>query len=145
MESIEKYYDCLDSRTIKFLLIRYKPKKEFITTVGPEEAYNKIQESKVGYIKVHKISDNPGIEKNKVYEGITACFGEGLAMWLSNETNWFHTSVIQSIDWNDKTFKTLNSTYAFEFEELEYGNFANELLNLGINSVNKRYVKGHEC
>lgn len=138
MKSIEEYRNCLDNRTIKFLLLRAKPKKEFITTVGPEEAYDRIQKSKVGYITVHKVSDNPGIEKGKVYEGVTACFGEGLAMWLSSETSWFHTSVIQNIDWENNTFQTMNSTYAFKFEELDPTELVDKLLNLGIESCPKK-------
>lgn len=137
MESIEKYCSCLDHRTIKFLLLRYKPKKEFITTVGPEEVYDRLHKSKVGYISVHKISDNPGIEKNKVYEGVTACFGEGFAMWLSSENNWFHTSVIQNIDWENNVFKTMNSVYSFKFEELDPTEFIDRLLNLDIESCPK--------
>lgn len=138
MRSIEDYYNCIDYRTIKFLLLRTKPKKEFIKNVGPEDAYENVQKSKVGYIVVHKISDNPGIKKNKIYEGITACFGEGLAMWLSNETSWFHTSVVKSINWENNTFETENSVYRFKFEELDPTDFVDKLLNLGIESCPKQ-------
>ena len=145
MKSVEDYLDCLDSRTTGAILLKIKPKKEFVKTLGPEDLYDKFQNTKVGYIKVHKISDNPGIEKNKVYEGVTGAFGEGFAVWISSPSSWFHTSNIKSIDWKNNTFETLNSTYAFEFEELEYKDFAYKLASLGLNSVSKRHIKGHEC
>ena len=145
MESIEKYYSCLDNRTVSAILLRLKPKKEFVKTLGPEDLYDKFQDTKVGYIKLHKISDNEGIEKGRVYEGVTGAFGEGFAVWVSSPREWFHTSTIESIDWDNHTFKTENSTYAFEFEELDYKDLAIKLSNLGIPSASKRYIKGHEC
>ena len=138
MESIEKYYDCLDSKTLSSVLLRTKPKKEFVKAIGPEELYDKFQDSKVGYVKVHKISDNPGIEKGKLYEGVTGAFGEGFALWLSNPWEWFHTSVIESIDWENKTFKTMNSTYAFDFEELDYHQLVTDFSNHNITSAPKK-------
>lgn len=138
MESIEKYYDCLDSKVISTILLRVKPEKEFVKTLGPEELYDSFQKSKVGYIKVSKISDNPGIKQGSEYEGVTGAFGEGFAVWMSNPSHWFHTSTIKSIDWNNHTFETENSTYKFEFEELEYDKLAHRLLNLGLNSAPKK-------
>ena len=128
MKSIEEYPWHIDARTIAAISLKMKSTEELDT-------YNNLQNAKVGYIKVHKISDNPGIEKDKVYEGVTGAFGEGLAVWISNPKEWFHTSVIKSIDWKNNTFKTLNSTYAFEFEELEYENLMNKLSDLGICSM----------
>ena len=145
MKSVEDYPLCLDSRTVSSILLHLKPKKEFVKSLGPEELYEKFQNTKVGYVKVRKISDNPGIEKNKLYEGVTGAFGEGFAVWLSSPGNWFHTSVIESIDWENKTFRTLNSTYSFEFEELEYQDFGNKLINLGINSAPKQNMKEYDC
>ena len=144
MESINKYLDYLDSTTTSFMLLRFKPKKEFVKLVGPEDLYDKFMKTKVGYIKTHKISDNPGIQKGKVYEGITSSFGEGFPVWITNPSKWFHTSIVESIDWENKTFKTNNSVYAFEFEELEYEDLANKLLNLGINSISKQYIEEHD-
>lgn len=138
MESIEKYYDCLDHRTVSTLILRTKPKKEFIKTLGPEDLYESFIKSKVGYIKVHKISDNPGIPKSKVYEGVTGAFGEGLAVWISNPSSWFHSSTIKDIDWENNVFHTLNSTYAFEFEELDYKQLVTNFLNSEINSAPKK-------
>lgn len=138
MKSIEEYYDCLDRRTISTLMLRFKPKKEFVKTLGPESLYDSFQKSKVGYIKVHKISDNQGIPKNKVYEGLTGLFGEGFAVWISNPSSWFHTSTIKDIDWENNVFHTLNSTYAFEFEELDYKQLVTDFLNFEIESAPKR-------
>lgn len=139
MKSVTDYYDCLDHRTVNTILLRNKPKRDFVIELGPEELYERFQKSKVGYIKVHKISDNPGIEKNKVYEGVTGAFGEGFAVWISSPSTWFHTSVIKSIDWDKHTFDTLNSTYAFEFEELSYDELLREFADKDIRSAPRKF------
>lgn len=79
-----------------------------------EEIYNSLQNSKAGWINARRKGDGAG-EK-----GITEAFGEGLPVWISNPNgNWWTTSNIQSIDWENHTFKTLNSTYDFEFKPFE--------------------------
>lgn len=84
-----------------------------------------IRNSKVGKIKIKKISENPGyLNKNNWFSGITANFGEGMGVYISDTTEWFTTSTIQKIDWENNRFETLNSTYEFQFEEI-----SNETLN----------------
>ena len=139
MKSVTDYYDCLDHRTVNTILLRNKRRKDFVIELGPEELFDRFHKSKVGYIKVHKVSDNPGIEKNKVYEGITAAFGEGFAVWISGPSTWFHTSVIKNIDWDKHTFNTLNSTYAFDFEELSYTDLLKEFSDKEINSALRKF------
>ena len=141
MRSIEEFPFYLDNTTVSAVLLHTKPKKEFVKTLGPEELYDKFQNTKVGYIRLSKISNNPGIEPGKIYEGVTGSFGEEFAVWVSSPRNWFHTSTIKSIDWKNNTFKTLNSTYKFEFEELDYQDFANRLNNLGLNSTSESNIK----
>lgn len=68
---------------------------------------------KKGYVKIVKV------DGDSVHEGNTQCFHEGTALYLTNSDRWYHTSVIKSIDWEAKTFKTMNSTYKFELNEAQ--------------------------
>lgn len=79
-----------------------------------------VRKSKVGKIQIRKISENPGyLNKNDWFSGITANFGEGMGVYISDTTEWFTTSTIQKIDWENNRFDTLNSTYEFQFEEID--------------------------
>lgn len=85
-------------------------KEEFLEKVeNNEELYNQIQNSKSGYITIEKDHD--------IHRGYTAMFGEGLPCYLSSVSEWYITSNVQKIDWENKTFDTLNSTYKFKFQE----------------------------
>ena len=80
--------------------------------------WEKLQNAKSGYIKLTKLTDNPGyLGQNDVVRGFTPAFGEGLACYVDRIDEYYYTSIIQSIDWDNKTFKTLNSIYKFEFDE----------------------------
>lgn len=79
-----------------------------------------VKNSKVGKISIRKISKNPGyLDKNGQFSGITANFGEGMGVYISDTTEWFTTSTIQKIDWENHRFYTLNSTYEFQFNEID--------------------------
>lgn len=89
-------------------------REEFLNQPGAtDEMYEALQKSKEGWIKISRIPDRAGDY------GFTSAFGEGLSCHLSNPSTWYQTSVIQSIDWENNTFKTLNSTYKFEFRDTE--------------------------
>jgi len=89
-------------------------KEEFLDYTGlTEEIYEALQKSKEGWIKISRITDGAGDQ------GFTSAFGEGISCRLSNHDTWYVTSVIQNIDWENHTFKTLNSTYNFEFKDTE--------------------------
>jgi hypothetical protein len=89
-------------------------KEEFLTYSGlTEEIYEALQKSKEGWIKISRVTDEAGDQ------GFTYAFGEGISCKVSNPETWYVTSVIQSIDWENHTFKTLNSTYNFEFKDTE--------------------------
>ena len=77
-----------------------------------------VKNSKVGKIRIRKISENPGY-LNDWFSGITANFGEGMGVYISDTTEWFTTSTIQEIDWENRRFHTLNSTYEFQFKEID--------------------------
>lgn len=73
------------------------------------------EHGKKGYMKIVKVEgDETRYKLGTPHEGNTQCFHEGTALYLTNGDRWFHTSVIKSIDWEAKTFKTMNSTYSFE-------------------------------
>ena len=90
------------------------PKEEFLALPDmTEDIYEALQNSKEGWIKISRTTDGAGDQ------GLTSAFGEGISCKLSNPHTWYVTSVIQSIDWENHTFKTLNSTYNFEFKDTE--------------------------
>lgn len=87
-------------------------KEEFLSQPNTnEELYYALQNSKQGWIKISRIGDGNGDS------GFTLAFGEGISCKISNSESWYITSMIQNIDWENHTFKTLNSTYNFEFKD----------------------------
>lgn len=125
MQSITKYIPLLSNVNFKTLCHKGFSEEKFIKAYGPlgEKMFNVVTNAKSGLISVYKISDNPGIEKGKVYSGVTTGFNEGIALFIDSEDSWFHTSVIKEIDWDKSEFKTMNSTYHFDFEELDDSSF----------------------
>lgn len=99
--------------------LRTMSKEEFLEAYpNDEQLYNDIQNSKVGHIKITKSTDNPGyITSGESREGYTPAFGEGLSCFIDGVNEYYYTSTIQSIDWEEKKFYTLNSIYEFEFVE----------------------------
>lgn len=92
--------------------LKEMPKEKFLFLNGmSEELYNALQNSKEGWIKISRIGDGNG------ESGYTYAFGEGLSCRIDNVDRWYITSVIQSIDWENHTFKTLNSVYNFEYKD----------------------------
>ena len=99
--------------------LRTMSKEEFLEVYpNDEQLYDNIQNSKVGYIKITKSTDNPGyLISGEFREGYTPAFGEGLSCFIDGVDEYYYTSTIQSIDWEEKKFYTLNSIYEFEFVE----------------------------
>lgn len=99
--------------------LRTMTKEEFLEVYpDDEQLYNDIQNSKVGHIKITKSTDNPGyLTSGEFREGYTPAFGEGLSCFIDGVNEYYYTSTIQSIDWEEKKFYTLNSIYEFEFVE----------------------------
>lgn len=87
-------------------------KEEFLKFPDATEwLYKCLQESKSGYIHIWK--EDHSIDK----KGHTEAFGEGISVQLDNMTEWYRTSVIQKINWDEKYFDTMNSRYYFDFTE----------------------------
>lgn len=100
--------------------LKYKARseQEFINSGGTPELYRILQNSKAGNISITKISNNSGyLDSGDSFEGVTAAFGEGLSLYISDTRGWFRTSTIQKINWDEGTFTTLNSEYRFVFNE----------------------------
>lgn len=130
MKSLNDYTGWLDSSTFQLLAVRTKSDEDLMSFChNDENIFKSFKNGKCGLIKVRKVSDNPGIEKNKEYYGVTTCFTENIGLFLSNIDNWIHTSTIQEIDWTNNKFKTLNSIYEFEFEELDDTEVLNSIRN----------------
>lgn len=131
MKSLNNYIRWMDSNTLGLLKIRAKSDEDLMSLCeGDEKIFKAFREGKCGLIRLHKISDNPGIEKGKEYYGITTCFSENLAVFVSSPDIYFHSSVIKEIDWKNNQFKTLNSVYAFTFEELDDSEVLDSARNL---------------
>ena len=92
--------------------IKNLSKEEFLKLPeATQELYEALQNSKSGYIKIkHAITGD-------IHYGYTDTFGEGISCFLSNMHNWYTTSIIKHINWEEKYFDTLNSRYYFEFTE----------------------------
>lgn len=103
----------------KILELRKLSKEEFLKDHPDEEdIYDAIYNSKTGFITITKISDNPGyLSNNETVSGYTAGFGEGMSCFIDCISNYYYTSTIQKIDWENNIFYTLNSKYSFEFNE----------------------------
>lgn len=113
-------------------MLRYRDMhlKDFVKVGGTLELYQAIKDSKVGYIKITKISSNDGyLSEGESEEGITAAFGEGISLYIAGVEQWYRTSVIRKIFWDKKEFTTMNSRYKFEFEEIDYRPILEELKN----------------
>lgn len=70
--------------------------------------------AKKGYIEITQIKGN---QEGRFERGHTKTFMEGCSLHISTINRWYRTSIIESIDWENNTFKTLNSTYKFNFYE----------------------------
>lgn len=104
--------------------------KSFVRAGGNPELYRALKNSKVGYIKITKVSSNVGyLSTGESEEGITAAFGEGLNLYIADVEQWYRTSIIQKIDWDKGEFTTLNSRYKFEFKEIDYRHILEEMKN----------------
>ena len=75
-----------------------------------EDLYNKLKNSKEGFITIVKLSDNPNfhISQGETRSGLTQAFGEGLSLNISSGGRWFKTSNITKINWEDEKFEKLN-------------------------------------
>lgn len=104
--------------------------KNFVKVGGNPELHRAIKDSKVGYIKITKMSNNSSyLLSGESKEGITAAFGEGLSLYIAGIEQWYRTSIIQKIFWDKGEFTTLNSRYKFEFTEIDYRPILEELKN----------------
>ncbi len=87
-----------------------------------EKDFLLIKGTKSGYIFIRKISNNSGyLSNNESRNGFTPMFSEGLSCYIFLDDlyeDYYYTSVIESIDWENKIFTTINSKYSFEFKEM---------------------------
>ena len=68
--------------------------KDFVRVGGNPELYKALQDSKVGYIKITKVSSNGGyLSSGESEEGITAAFGEGLSLYIADVEHLLSTGI----------------------------------------------------
>lgn len=135
MTTLKKHWRLID-RNVKTILFNRVVGKERFLKIYPDQKklYDTISNSKLGIIKIEKVGD-----PNNKHWGFTAGFGEGIRCYMSNEYEWFTTSIIQKIDWDKKEFQTMNSVYKFEFDEIPF-----EVAYNDLKEMNKDFVKEYE-
>lgn len=108
----------LDSNQLYILSLKSLSKEEFINKTNDEALWDSLQKAKIGFISISKLSGKNNDYLSKPYIGSTVAFGENLSCYINLGDGFFRTSTIQSIDWNKQEFKTLNSIYKFNFEDI---------------------------
>lgn len=82
--------------------------------------YQELKKSREGYMRIQRELPTP----DGPHDGWTYAFCKGIALFIDNLECYYHTSVVQEINWETETsgtFTTLNSRYRFEFIEPEIG------------------------
>lgn len=86
------------------------------------EYFHKIKNSKSGYIRIIKTSDNQGyLRESESREGFTPILAEDFSCHVILDDiyeDYYYTSTIQKIYWDKGEFETKNSTYSFVFKEM---------------------------
>ena len=98
--------------------VRQMSKEDFIKKYGKDTIfmYEAIHKSKMGDIEIDKVLNSP-LDTEVKMKGITPGFGEGISCYMEDNDIYYYTSTIQSIDWENNVFHTLNSEYKFKFNE----------------------------
>ena len=111
------------------LRCRLLSKAEIATKFKLSDEYaDKLLKSKVGYIRIQKISGNPGyLRSGGIEEGWCFVFGEGFSCYIDNGYSYYYTSTIQKIDWDKNEFDTINSRYSFELDEIDFRELLSKL------------------
>lgn len=79
-----------------------------------------LSHAKYGYMSVTKLEgkNNERYQPGAKHEGFARNgFIEGISLLLDSGARYFRTSPIKSIDWENHTFQTCNSTYSFTLNE----------------------------
>ena len=124
-----KYKGEAGARQVPFIGV-YEDNRLIKAFYNEDKSYTKLFDWLEEYIDKHAFkgwltvtkqegNNNNLIPVNAVRSGYTKAFMEGVGLYISGPDDWFHTSVVTSIDWENKTFKTLNSTYSFVINEKE--------------------------
>lgn len=128
MRTLREIIPMIDSKIDIILRHRTYDLEELTKKLG-EDLAKGIKNSKCGLIEIKKDGD-------RLRYGITAAFGEGISCYISNEDEWFMTSIIKHIDWKNNKFVTLNSLYDFKFQEIDFDRLVADLQIL-MNDENK--------
>ena len=128
MKNYRKVSDAPLTKGVRTIKEMGDSKEEFLnSTFHTEDGMNyedflKIKKSKSGRILIKKISENCGyLRGGEAREGFTPIFAEGFSCYVYLDDpfeDYYYTSTIENIDWENKVFKTKNSTYSFSFKEM---------------------------
>lgn len=102
---------------LKIIEMRQMSEEDFVNKYGKDSmfVYEAVKKSKMGDIEIEKVVDNP-LDAVKM-KGITPGIGEGISCYIEDDDVYYYTSTVQSIDWENNVFHTLNSEYKFKFNE----------------------------
>lgn len=110
----------LPTRVYELLKLKLVPESELENLVQDPKLIEGIKNSKSGWIKIKKISDNAGyLNMGESMFGWFAIFAKGLSLYMGDDSHFYYTSNIVDIDWDKKLFLTLNSIYSFEITEYD--------------------------
>lgn len=110
----------LPTRVYELLKLKLVPESELENLVQDPKLIEGIKNSKSGWIKIKKISDNAGyLNAGESMFGWFAIFAKGLSLYMGDDSHFYYTSNIVDIDWDKKLFLTLNSIYSFEITEYD--------------------------
>lgn len=110
----------LPTRVYELLKLKLTPENELENLVKDPKLIERIKNSKSGWIKIKKISNNAGyLSAGESMFGWFAILAKGLSLYMGDESHFYYTSNIVDIDWDKKLFLTLNSIYSFEITEYD--------------------------
>lgn len=110
----------LPKNIYELLKLKLTPENELESLVKDPKLIEGIKNSKSGWIKIKKISNNIGyLFTNESVSGWFAILTKGMSLHLGDDSQFYYTSNIVDIDWDKKLFLTLNSIYSFEITEYD--------------------------
>ena len=124
----------LPTRVYELLKLKLTSENELENLVKDPKLIEGIKNSKSGWIKIKKISDNVGyLSEGESMFGWFAIFAKGLSLYMGDDSHFYYTSNIVDIDWDKKLFLTLNSIYSFEITEYDAKDMVDAIKELILN------------
>lgn len=129
MKTLSELLNQMNPECRYVLSLRCLSKEEFVKRFHSSKLYEKLHNSKVGLIEIEN--------ENKHISGFTPNFGEGINCLISDTKEWFETSIIQNIFWENSTFQTVANVYSFKFQEIKYDDLIKDIQKILNESKSK--------